>query len=138
MIFWLTQSHEMKEAGADNRLVEQLAGLGKRSFRSTCMLRRCRFHGHSRRLNSFPDGYPTDEPGTYRLIVFSRVAFNATHTQALFAVSNSCGGLCGGGGAVLRRRENGAWVFKPAGCIWGWRGVPTSRPTNGLTREVIE
>ena len=54
------------------------------------------------------------------------MAFNATHTQALFAVSNSCGGLCGGGGAVLRRRENGAWVFKPAGCIWGWRGVPTS------------
>lgn len=32
MIFWLTQSHEMKEAGADNRLVEQLAGLGEAEF----------------------------------------------------------------------------------------------------------
>ncbi len=52
-------------------------------------------------------------------ISFSRIAFNRDKTEGLFAVSNSCGGLCGGGGALLATRKNGQWTFKgELGCYW--------------------
>ena len=64
--------------------------------------------------------YPSQEPNRpYRLITFSRVAFNTAGTVALFAVSGSCGGLCGGGGALIARRDNaGVWAFEDTGCVW--------------------
>jgi hypothetical protein len=52
------------------------------------------------------------------LIGFSRVAFNPDHTQALFGISDSCGGECGKGGARFARRENGKWTFHALNCIW--------------------
>jgi hypothetical protein len=64
------------------------------------------------------DGLPNDQPNTYRLIGFSRVAFNLDHSEALFAISDSCGGECGGGGARLARRENGKWTFRTTSCVW--------------------
>jgi hypothetical protein len=64
------------------------------------------------------DDLPADKPGTYHLIGFSRVAFNHDHSMALFAVSDSCGGLCGGGGARMARRENGKWTFRTTSCSW--------------------
>jgi hypothetical protein len=55
----------------------------------------------------------------YRLIAFSRVAFNQNRTEALFAVDNVCGGLCGNGGIFLATRKDGAWTFKRSnGCFW--------------------
>lgn len=60
-----------------------------------------------------------DPAPPFRLIAFSRVAFNRDGTRALFAVSNSCGGLCGGGGPLLATRQNGVWVFNAnLGCEW--------------------
>lgn len=60
--------------------------------------------------------YPTDG---FRLIRFSRVAFNHDRSQGLLAVSDSCGGLCGGGGALIAMREQGEWVFRSdLGCVW--------------------
>jgi hypothetical protein len=62
--------------------------------------------------------YTNPSPG-YSLIKFSRVAFNRDRSEAFFAVSNSCGGLCGGGGAVLGVHKQGDWVFRSdLGCIW--------------------
>jgi hypothetical protein len=51
-------------------------------------------------------------------IGFSRVAFNGSHTEALFEVGDSCGGLCGHGGARHARKENGKWTFRVVGCQW--------------------
>ena len=60
--------------------------------------------------------YPSDG---FRLIQFSRVAFNPDKSQGLFAVSNSWGGLCGGGGALIAIREKSEWVFRSdLGCVW--------------------
>jgi hypothetical protein len=64
------------------------------------------------------DGFPPDSPGTYRFVGFSRVAFNRDHTEALFAISDSCGGECGSGGALRAHRENGKWSFRPLDCSW--------------------
>ena len=62
--------------------------------------------------------YTNPSPG-YRLIKFSRVAFNRDRSEAFFAVSNSCGGLCGGGGAILAIHKQGEWVFRSdLGCSW--------------------
>jgi hypothetical protein len=60
----------------------------------------------------------SEESGSYRLIAFSRIAFDTTHKNALFAVSDACGGLCGHGGAVYAHKQNGAWVFEDGGCNW--------------------
>ncbi len=55
----------------------------------------------------------------FRLIAFSRVAFNTNKTKAFFAVSNSCGGLCGGGGPLIAIRKAGQWTFTSnLGCFW--------------------
>jgi hypothetical protein len=65
-------------------------------------------------LTSFPALTPP-----FLLIAFSRVAFNRDKTQALFAVSNVCGGLCGGGGPILVTRKAGHWSFSDnLGCVW--------------------
>ena len=64
------------------------------------------------RLPAYP--YPP-----FRLIAFSRVALSRRQSEAYFAVSDSCGGLCGDGGAWLAIREQGAWKFKPdRRCGW--------------------
>ena len=62
--------------------------------------------------------WPPDESRPYRLVSFSRVAFNRKKTEGLFAVNDACGGLCGGGGALIATLRNGEWQFKPAGCFW--------------------
>lgn len=54
----------------------------------------------------------------YDYLQFSRVAFDRSHTKAFFAVSDSCGGLCGSGAAVYSYKENNSWVFKNGGCSW--------------------
>jgi hypothetical protein len=60
-------------------------------------------------------------PGPFRLIAFSRVAFNRDRSKALFAVSNTCGGLCGGGGALVAIREKDEWVLRSdPGCVWAY------------------
>jgi hypothetical protein len=64
------------------------------------------------------EGLYTNPSPPFRLIAFSRVAFNRDRSEAFFAVSNSCGGLCGGG-ALLAIRRQGEWVFRSdLGCVW--------------------
>jgi hypothetical protein len=65
------------------------------------------------------EGLPRSSSPPFRLIAFSRVAFNKDRTEAFFAVSNSCGGLCGGGGPLIANRQNGEWVFRSnLACVW--------------------
>ena len=65
------------------------------------------------------EGLYTNPSPPFRLIAFSRAAFNRDRSEAFFAVSNSCGGSCGGGGALLAIRRQGEWLFKSdLGCVW--------------------
>jgi hypothetical protein len=61
----------------------------------------------------------SQEPGLYRLVDFSRVAFDSAYSKALFAVSDTSGGV-GWGGAVYAHKKNGAWVFESGGCNWAY------------------
>ena len=65
------------------------------------------------------EGLPANPSPPFSLIAFSRVAFNQDRSEAFFAVSNSCGGLCGGGGPLVALRKEGEWVFRSdLGCYW--------------------
>ena len=104
----------LKKEGVDTALVGQLADLGEAEFPLD-------LHAPTLKVPwafKEAEGYPADKSGTYRLVAFSRAAFNRRSTQALFAVSDSCGGLCGGGGVVIAWRDSGVWQFKPSGCFW--------------------
>jgi hypothetical protein len=50
-------------------------------------------------------------PGSQGILTFSRVGFSADGRQALFYVSNRCGGLCGGGSYVVMENINGRWMI---------------------------
>lgn len=104
----------MKKEGVDTGLVAQLAALGDAEYPLDLRVPTMKIPWPYKEA----EGYPADPSGTYRLVAFSRAAFNRRNTQALFAVSDSCGGLCGGGGVVIAWRDNGAWQFKPSSCLW--------------------
>jgi hypothetical protein len=63
--------------------------------------------------------FPPASPALH-VIGFSRVAFNGSGTQALFAFSDACAaGLCGGGSAVLANKNGPNWEFTPLkSCLW--------------------
>ena len=63
-------------------------------------------------------GLSANHSPPFLLISFSRVAFNRDRSEALLAVDEVCGGLCGQGGALFAVRRQGKWVFRPAGCAW--------------------
>lgn len=63
-----------------------------------------------------PRQLPTPATGLH-IISFSRVAFNRGRTEALFAISDSCGGDCGHGGPVHAVKQNGTWQFTE---LRGW------------------
>ncbi|PHQ27808.1 hypothetical protein [Leeuwenhoekiella nanhaiensis] len=48
-------------------------------------------------------------PNSQGFISLSRISFNETNDQALFEYSSGCGSLCGYGGLVYFRKENGVW-----------------------------
>jgi hypothetical protein len=50
-------------------------------------------------------------PGSQGIATLSRVGFSADGTQALFYVSNHCGGLCGGGSYVVMEKRDGRWMI---------------------------
>jgi hypothetical protein len=55
----------------------------------------------------------------FRLILFTRVAFNRSRSKAFFAVNDVCGGLCGSGGPVFASRKGGDWTLSSnVGCFW--------------------
>jgi len=57
-------------------------------------------------------------PGSTGVLGFSRVGFSADGAQALFYVSNSCGGLCGGGSFVVMEKRGGRWVIEKEIEMW--------------------
>ena len=65
------------------------------------------------------DRVPDLEPGTFRLITFSRVAFTRDHSGALFAFFDACAaGECGSGGYVQGQKQGGKWIFHNlSGCV---------------------
>ncbi len=48
-------------------------------------------------------------PNSNGLLRLSRVGFNSDGSQAAFYVSNSCGGLCGGGHFVIMEEVDSKW-----------------------------
>ena len=50
-------------------------------------------------------------PNSQGILTFSRVSFSADGTQALFYLSNRCGGLCGCGRYVVMEKRNGHWMI---------------------------
>ena len=53
------------------------------------------------------------------VISFSRVAFDRSGREALFAVNELCGPQCSAGHAISGTKENGAWKFMDSGtCSW--------------------
>jgi hypothetical protein len=57
-------------------------------------------------------------PGSPGIVSFSRVGFSEDGTQALFYLSNHCGGLCGGGMYVVMEKRNGSWVIEKEIEMW--------------------
>jgi hypothetical protein len=56
--------------------------------------------------------YYKQYPGSPGILALSRVGFSSDGRQALFYVSNRCGGLCGGGGYVVMENIGGHWVIQ--------------------------
>lgn len=104
-----------KSQGVSFSLCKQLHELGDAEYR---------FEFPSGRFNlpwpyevADPRRIPIGTPTTLHIIGFSRIAFAHSHTEALFAISDSCGGECGAGGSVYARKEAGIWNFT---YITGW------------------
>ncbi len=76
------------------------------------------------RLYSIPKGgdwwgeYYKRFPGSQGVLTLSRVGLNADGTQALFFVTNSCGGLCGGGRYVVMEKREGHWTIGKEIDVW--------------------
>ena len=110
-------ANALRQAGVSGRLIAQLHALGDAEF-----LMRV-YPTLDKNLHiPWPyeeiDTLPWPEPGPYRAISFSRVAFNRQHNEALLSVSDLCGGLCGHGGALIAHKEHGQWNFRSIGCVW--------------------
>jgi len=57
-------------------------------------------------------------PGSPGIMTFSRVGFSEDGTQALFYLSNHCGGLCGTGMYVVMEKRNGSWAIEKEIEMW--------------------
>jgi hypothetical protein len=57
-------------------------------------------------------------PGSSGIMSFSRVGFSQDGTQALFYVSNHCGGLCGVGMYVVMEKRSGSWAIEKQIEMW--------------------
>ena len=108
----------MRKAGVDDSLARRLRELGEAEYPLNLYSRTMKIPWDFKEASGFPDRFSEDQPGTFRIVAFSRVAFNTRRTRALFAVSNICGGLCGGGGVLSGVRKDSAWTFQQTGCMW--------------------
>jgi hypothetical protein len=107
-----------KEGHVDRALLEALHRIGEAEYPVRADRFRTQPFKIPWRLEEF-ERLMTEPPHPFGMVRFSRVAFNADRSQALFAVSDVCGGLCGRGGALVATRRNGRWDFNPiVGCSW--------------------
>jgi hypothetical protein len=113
-------SEGLQKQGVDKSLINAFAALGQAEFPLDL---------YDQKNMRIPWPYIEAEPGfiertapnveiTYLRV--SRVAFNRSHTEALFEFSEaSCaGGECSYGGARYARKEKGKWTFRSVGCQW--------------------
>lgn len=63
---------------------------------------------------AFSEQYPKSF-GFWRL---SPVGYNTRETEALVYLEHNCGGLCGEGGLVVLKKEDGRWVVKDRVNLW--------------------
>jgi hypothetical protein len=54
--------------------------------------------------------FSQENRGVREYLTLSRVGFNAAHSVAVVYAESSCGGLCGGGGYFVLRRQNKLWL----------------------------
>lgn len=85
------------KAGVPWALIKQLHALGEAEYWLPDASTKLRIPGSFRLVDDWR--LVSQEPGLYRLVALSRVAFNISHSKALFAVSDTSGGG-GWGGAV--------------------------------------
>ncbi len=108
----------LKIAGVEESMIQRLTELGEAQFPFDLEGSRMKSKVDFEVVPEYSKELANAARLSYELISFSRVAFDASHTKALFGVHRSCGGLCGGGVMVLGRREKQGWVFKDAGCAY--------------------
>jgi len=103
--------------GVSKTMVKQLHALGNADYPLDVESNNLRLPWPYRVLD--PRRLPARAPGKVHIVSFSRIAFSRDHTQALFAVGDSCGGECGGGGPVLASKPGNIWQFRRLeSCTW--------------------
>ena len=113
------KSTEMVEkAGAPSSLIKQLHALGEAEYPLDVDSPNSQLRIAWKYEASDHWQLLSEENLPFQFVGFSRVAFNRAHTEALFAVTDICGGVCGWGDAVHARKESGTWVFENGGCDW--------------------
>lgn len=105
---------ELEKSGVSSSLAKQLRALGDAEYSlGLDSPTKLQIPWNYKQANASPD-LP---PGTFHLITFSRVAFNRSHTEALFAVFDACAfDRCGHGGYIEGIKQNEKWGFRPVGC----------------------
>ena len=114
----------LKSKGVDS-LAHQLEDLGDAKF-LVYASRSIHSPWPFQEANEYPPKFLRD--GAFRVLQFTRVAFNQQHTAGLFAISEERGyrhpedgsteiGLGGGSGIIARRKQDGTWAFEETGCI---------------------
>jgi len=103
--------------GVSKALIKQLHALGNADYPLDVESNQLKLPWPYRVLD--PRKVPPATPGKLHIISFSRVAFSGDHSQALFAVGDSCGGECGGGGPMLANKHGNVWQFRRLeSCAW--------------------
>ncbi|MDP5045440.1 MAG: hypothetical protein NWQ06_10740 [Leeuwenhoekiella sp.] len=62
-------------------------------------------------LEGFWDYFYKIHPQSQGYVSLSLISYSENKDQAVFEIWNACGGLCGDGGFVYCRKENGVWTF---------------------------
>ncbi len=105
-----------KNDGVSNSLMRELHNLGNADYEVDVSPESMKLPWPHQVLNV--RHMPSASSGMH-IVSFSRVAFDRSGTEALFAVNDLCGLQCGAGHAVSARKENGEWTFKDSStCYW--------------------
>jgi hypothetical protein len=114
---------ELRVAGVPWTLINQLLALGTAEYRlevfspDTKLAVPWSYKMFDARHPAAPERQdPTFLDNRYRLLEFSRVAFDRAHSKAFFYASDTCGSLCGTAADIYAHKESGGWSFKNVGC----------------------
>lgn len=74
--------------------------------------------GEIDQYDSYWDEFYRRYPNSQGIMVFSRVGFNSSITQALVYMGNQSGPLSGAGFYLLLARDNGVWMIQKEILVW--------------------